>query len=540
MIEQLTAYISAHYDIDITPELSRPDAAFGDIATNVALQLAGRLKRNPRQIAEELAEVLRSNPDFAEVTVAGPGFINVRLSDEALLQQLQVSAPQQYADANVVIETNSPNPFKAMHIGHAMNAVVPDAIANILERAGAQVHRVSYHGDVGLHVGKSMYSLLKYAQGDVQRIAQIPKAERNSFMSRMYAEGAAAYKESEEAKREIDALAAQSFTCEDPLYKQIYELCLEWSYQQIDETVARLGNKPIERRFVESAADSRGVAIVKQHTPAVFTQSDGAYIFEGSKYGSFDNVFVSSNGRGLYAARDLGLMELKNEAFHPDKSVIVTGGEQGQYFKGVIAAAELSDPSLKGQTVNIPTGLVKLTTGKMSSRDGNVITIDWIFDQFRQAIEARGAVATDATIAGALRYQFLKVKIGSDVIFDINDAVSITGNTGSYLQYAHARAKSILRKIDHAEIKQLQPEDRALVRKMGEYSDVVDLATRQLEPHHICQYLFELAQEFNRYYERNRVVGSELQVHRAGLVAAYARILADGLALLGIHAPDEL
>jgi arginine--tRNA ligase len=540
MIEQLTAYISAHYDIDITPELSRPDAAFGDIATNVALQLAGRLKRNPRQIAEELAEVLRSNPDFAEVTVAGPGFINVRLSDEALLQQLQVSAPQQYADTNVVIETNSPNPFKAMHIGHAMNAVVPDAIANILERAGAQVHRVSYHGDVGLHVGKSMYSLLKYAQGDVQRIAQIPKAERNSFMSRMYAEGAAAYKESEEAKREIDALAAQSFTCDDPLYKQIYELCLEWSYQQIDETVARLGNKPIERRFVESAADSRGVAIVKQHTPAVFTQSNGAYIFEGSKYGSFDNVFVSSNGRGLYAARDLGLMELKNEALHPDKSIIVTGGEQGQYFKGVIAAAELSDPSLKGQTVNIPTGLVKLTTGKMSSRDGNVITIDWIFDQFRQAIEARGAVATDATIAGALRYQFLKVKIGSDVIFDINDAVSITGNTGSYLQYAHARAKSILRKIDHAEIKQLQPEDRILVRKMGEYSDVVDLATRQLEPHHICQYLFELAQEFNRYYERNRVVGSELQVHRAGLVAAYAQILADGLALLGIHAPDEL
>lgn len=540
MIEQLTAYISAHYDIDITPELSRPDAAFGDIATNVALQLAGRLKRNPRQIAEELAEVLRSNPDFAEVTVAGPGFINVRLSDEALLQQLQVSAPQQYANTNVVIETNSPNPFKAMHIGHAMNAVVPDVIANILEHAGAQVHRVSYHGDVGLHVGKSMYSLLKYAQGDVQRIAQIPKAERNSFMSRMYAEGAAAYKESEEAKREIDALAAQSFTCEDPLYKQIYELCLEWSYQQIDETVARLGNKPIERRFVESAADSRGVAIVKQHTPAVFTQSNGAYIFEGSKYGSFDNVFVSSNGRGLYAARDLGLMELKNEAFHPDKSVIVTGGEQGQYFKGVIAAAELSDPSLKGQTVNIPTGLVKLTTGKMSSRDGNVITIDWIFDQFRQAIEARGAVATDATIAGALRYQFLKVKIGSDVIFDINDAVSITGNTGSYLQYAHARAKSILRKIDHAEIKQLQPEDRTLVRKMGEYSDVVDLATRQLEPHHICQYLFELAQEFNRYYERNRVVGSELQTHRAGLVAAYARILADGLALLGIHAPDEL
>ena len=540
MIEQLTAYISAHYDIDITPELNRPDAAFGDIATNVALQLAGRLKRNPRQIAEELAEVLRSNPDFAEVTVAGPGFINVRLSDEALLQQLQVSAPQQYADTNVVIETNSPNPFKAMHIGHAMNAVVPDAIANILERAGAQVHRVSYHGDVGLHVGKSMYSLLKYAQGDVQRIAQIPKAERNSFMSRMYAEGAAAYKESEEAKREIDALAAQSFTCEDPLYKQIYELCLEWSYQQIDETVARLGNKPIERRFVESAADSRGVAIVKQHTPAVFTQSNGAYIFEGSKYGSFDNVFVSSNGRGLYAARDLGLMELKNEAFHPDKSVIVTGGEQGQYFKGVIAAAELSDPSLKGQTVNIPTGLVKLTTGKMSSRDGNVITIDWIFDQFRQAIESRGAVATDATIAGALRYQFLKVKIGSDVIFDINDAVSITGNTGSYLQYAHARAKSILRKIDHAEIKQLQPEDRILIRKMGEYSDVVDLATRQLEPHHICQYLFELAQEFNRYYERNRVVGSELQAHRAGLVAAYVRILADGLALLGIHAPDEL
>ncbi len=543
MEKNLAQIIKDLYDVEVTPQVTQPAPEFGDYASNIALQLAKQLGKNPREIAEEIAGKLRENTDAIEsVDVAGPGFLNLRVSTAAKLEQLRTQPQPKRVGQSTVIETNNPNPFKAMHIGHAMNAILADTIANLLAIDGAQPRRVSYHGDVGLHVGKSMYSLLRYADGDFEKIQSIAENERNTFMSKMYAEGSRAYKEDEAAKVEIDQLAQRSFAPGEDLYGQIYELCKAWSFEQIDATVARLGNVPTVARFLESLADPRGVKIVKENTPGVFELSDGAYIFRGSEYGSFDNAFVSSNGRGLYAARDLGLMEMKNELFGPDKSYIITGGEQAQYFKGVIAAAGLVDASMKDQTVNIPTGLAKLSTGKMSSRDGDVIEIGWLFDQFKDAIATRGGEPTEEIIAGALRYQFLKVKVGSDIVFDIAEAVSITGNTGSYLQYAHARARRILENTtEKAEMPtELYEEDAALVRKLGEYSGVVEVAAKLLEPHHICAYLFELAQEFNRYYEQNRVVGDEKEAHRVGLVSVYADILKAGLFILGIHAPEKM
>lgn len=541
MDKKIAQIITDEFGIETNVVLTRPEPQFGDYATNVALQLAGKLGKPPRDVATQIAEKLRETGEFESVDVAGPGFINLTLAPQALLDLTKKEPIPKRAGQTVVIETNNPNPFKAMHIGHAYNAILGDTIANLLAVDGAKTYRVSYHGDVGLHVGKSMYSLLRYADGDFSRIEAIPEDERNSFMSKMYAEGSKAYKEDEAAKAEINDLAEQSFEPKTALYIQIYDLCKKWSFEQIDKLVARLGNVPTERRFLESDADVYGVKTVKDNTPKVFKQSDGAYIFEGSKYGAFDNAFIASNGRGLYAARDLGLMQYKNEYYHPDHSYIVTGNEQAAYFKGVIAAAGQIWPEQAGQTVNIPTGLVKLTTGKMSSRDGDVIEIGWLFDQFAEAIKARGGEPDDEIIAGALRYQFLKVKIGGDVVFDVNEAVSLTGNTGSYLQYAHARARRILEKLDSVQLPtEVRSEDRLLVRKLGEYREIIDLATGSLEPHHICNYLFELAQEFNRYYEKNQVVGSELEAHRAGLVAVYADTLRAGLMILGIAAPNKM
>ncbi len=529
------------YNVDVDVVLTRPEPQFGDWATNIALQLAKPLGKNPREIAEELASELRTTGECKVVEVAGPGFINITLGTDALLAATKQRPEVTRQGQTIVIETNNPNPFKAMHIGHAFNATLGDTIANLLAVSGADMKRVSYHGDVGLHVGKSMYSLLRYADGDIGKIKAIPEAGRNSFMSKMYAEGSQAYKEDEVAKAEIQDLAEQSFAPKTELYAQIYELCKAWSFEQIDRTVARLGNVPTVQRFLESAADARGVVTVRQNTPAVFQESDGALIFKGSEYGSFDNVFVSSNGRGLYGARDIGLMQLKDEQFNPDYSYIVTAEEQRDYFKGVIAAAGLIWPDKKDETVNISTGTVKLSTGKMSSRDGDVVEIAWLFDEFAKAITERGGEPTDEIVAGALRYQFLRVKIGSDVVFDINEAVSLTGNTGSYLQYAHARACSILTKVSGVQpLTGVRAEDRSLVRKLGEYHEIVDLAARTLEPHHICNYLFELAQEFNRYYEKNQVVGSDEEVHRASLVAAYADTLKAGLTILGIYAPEKM
>jgi arginyl-tRNA synthetase len=539
---RIEATVKELFDTEVTVQLDRPDSQFGDFATNVALQLAKPLAKNPREIAEAIADNLRATDAVSEVTVAGPGFINVRLSASGLISLMRQEPLPTRAGKTIVIETNNPNPFKAMHIGHGFNAVLADTIANLLAVSGAKVHRVSYHGDIGLHVGRSMYSLLRYAAGDMSKIEAVPAAERNSFMSKMYAEGSRAYKEDDSAKQEITQLTEQSFNPGNELYGKIYELCKQWSFEQIDLIVARLGNIPIEQRFLESAADARGVQTVREHVPEVFQESDGALIFKGSEHGSFDNVFVGRNGRGLYAARDLGLMQLKAEAYHADYSYIVTAEEQRDYFKGVIAAAGLVWPDQKDSTINISTGTVKLSTGKMSSRDGDVVEIAWLFDEFANAIKERGGDPTDEIVAGALRYQFLKVKVGSDVIFDINEAVSLSGNTGSYIQYAHARAKSILAKAtaQAAPLSEVYDEDRSLVRKLGEYHEVIARAAGQLEPHHICTYLFELAQEFNRYYEQNRVIGDEHEGHRLGLVASYADTLNAGLSVLGVHAPDNM
>ena len=523
--------------------LSRPDSRFGDIACNDALQLAREVHKNPRDIAEEIAQKLREYDDFTEVSVAGPGFINIRLADQAI-RRMVISTPRSARTGEpVVIETNNPNPFKAMHIGHAFNSIIADTIANLLENDGALVHRVSYHGDVGTHVGKSMYSLLRYCGGAPEKLDEIPAQERNSFMSRMYAEGSRAYNEDAAAKEEIARLSQQSFTLDDPIFAKIYTTCKQWSFDEIDKVMRRIGNQPIERRYLESEADAKGVPIVCSHVPDVFMKSDGALVFPGSRYGSFDNVFVNSRGQGLYGARDLGLMLLKNEDFHPKKSYIVTAEEQRDYFKGVIKAAELCMPELAGVTVNIPTGTVKLTTGKMSSRNGEVVEIAWLFDQMADAIRTRGAEPTEMIIAGAMRYQFLRVKIGSDVVFDVHDSVSITGNSGPYLQYAHARARSILRKattIARDDQAALDESERHLALKMTEYSDCIAEASKLLQPHIVCTYLYELAQAFNRFYEKSRIIGDDRQDIRLVLVEQYANILQQGLQALGIEAPEQL
>jgi arginyl-tRNA synthetase len=525
--------------------LSRPEPQFGDLATNVAMQLAKPLGTSPHDLAEKLADKLRSDERFSEVTVAGPGFINMRLSDATLATMLDTppeSTPK--ADQNVVIETNNPNPFKDLHIGHAYNCIVADTIANLLDVEHAKVHRVSYHGDVGLHVGRSMWAILNYIDGDISKLDGIPEAERPAFLSRMYVEGSKAHKEDESARADIEELAKQSFTLEDELYKQVYETCKSWSFDYLDGVIERLGSKPAERRYLESEADAAGVAIVKKHMGNVFEESDGAVIFPGEKYGLHTRVFIASRGTSLYEARDLGLMQLKQQDFNPSKSYIVTGEEQSGYFNVVIKAAELALPELKGVTTNIPTGTVKLTTGKMSSRTGDVVNIEWLLNQLEEATKARASQADAAVVVGALRYALLKVRIGSDIIFDVQESVSIEGNSGPYLQYAHARARSILSKREVTESPltdaQFDENERALVFKLTEYQEVIDRAAEELLPHYVCTYLYELAQTFNRFYEHSRVLDDPREDVRLQLVLRYAEILKRGLEVLGITAPERL
>ncbi len=540
-VEQLFA-------IDIVPELARPDGQFGDYTTNVSMQLAGRLRRNPREVAEQLAEELKklNIPGISNIEIAGPGFINITLTDAAIMEAAKTvdSAPM-LAGKKVVIETNNPNPFKDLHIGHAYNSIIADTIANVVETAGAETHRVSYHGDVGLHVGKSMWAILKYASGDISRLQSMPASDRPAFLSKMYAEGATAYENDDLAKQEIESYTQQSFSLDDDYFKEIYELCKTWSFDYFSEVFSKIGSKPIERRYLERETDKIGRTVVEQHIDDVFERSDGAIVFKGEPFGLHTRVFISSRGTTLYEARDLGLMTIKNDEYHPDSSYIVTAIEQKEYFNVVLKAASLCLPEQADQTCNIPTGTVKLSTGKMSSRTGDVVNIGWLFTEIEKALKERGAATDNIAMAtvGALRYTMLKNRVENDTIFDISEAISLDGNSGPYLQYAHARARSILRKAEttgSVYITELEADERALARKISQYQDAFAKSAQELMPHHICTYLYELAQVFNRFYEHNRVIGDSRQAERLALVECYASTLKRGLAVLGIDAPESM
>ncbi|HSX32309.1 MAG TPA: arginine--tRNA ligase, partial [Candidatus Saccharimonadales bacterium] len=453
-------------------------------------------------------------------------------------------------DKVVVAEYSDPNPFKVMHAGHLYTTLVGDAIATLFEVAGATVHRVNYGGDVGLHVARAMWGIIQELGGEhPEKLNAVPESERPAWLSTFYARGTAAYESDETAKAEIIAINKRVYDLhtandhESP-FAQIYWTCRQWSYDGFDALYSQLGVHTFERYIPESEVTPLGLGIVQKGIEnGVFEQSDGAIIFKGEDHGLHTRVFINSNGLPTYEAKDLGLAALKWRDYHFDKSFIITGNDIVEYMKVVVKALEHFYPELAGRGVHLTHGMIRLPGGKkMSSRKGNNPKAADILQAAQEAY-ARAHGSSDLQIsAGAVKYAFLKHRIGGDMIYDPEESVSLEGNSGPYLQYAHARARSILAKANaegHT-VSDLDQQERALARKISEYPEVLQKALDELMPHHICTYLYELAQVFNRFYENAKVVGDPRQATRLTLVQLYADILKDGLSLLGITAPDKM
>lgn len=560
--QTVSAVVKELFVVDVTVELTRPEAQFGDYATNVALQLSKQLSKNPREIGEVLAKKLRDDERLAAVEVAGPGFINVRLTDQKLTESLHQSQARPLQGQTIVTEYSDPNPFKVLHAGHFYTSVVGDAISNILQTSGAQVHRVNFGGDVGLHVGKTMWAIIFQASPNamdesaalfaVKKMSTTSLDTKAKWMASRYKMGTDAYDEDENAKQQIVTLNKRVYQLhtendnESP-FAQIYWTCRQWSYDYFDAFYRQIGSG-FERYYPESQTAGVGLAVVKEQlAKGVFAESDGAVIFDGEKFGLHTRVFVNSEGLPTYEAKDVGLSMKKWEDYHFDSSVIITGNDIVEYMKVVLKAIEQFEPNLAQRTRHITHGNVKLAGGvKMSSRKGNFLrAVDVINEAAAANREATGQENT-STVLAAIKYSFLKNRIGGDIIFDPKESVALEGNSGPYLQYAHARARSILSKSQIPDSRLqipdsgLLPDERLLVRKLTEYPEIIEKATTELMPHHICTYLYELAQEFNRFYEKNRVIGDGREAMRLGLVETYADTLKAGLELLGIHAPERM
>lgn len=601
----LKLVISTLYGVEVEANVvAAPKDTGADFATNIAMSLTKTLKRNPLEIAEEIrGELLRQaeseNGIVDNVEVAKPGFINIELGDgfyraEIVKYQkdfLDNISQDEYLDKTVICEFSDPNPFKILHVGHLYTSMVGDAMSRIIEFAGGKVVRANFGGDVGLHVAKNMYALLQH----VDRISdEMTPTEKAELMAESYVEGSTAYEEDEKAKQEIVEInqkiykiaaageevvakleeeaeaserGAKSDVEKDLLIAKVYYWGRKASYQYFEDFYRNIGVK-FDRYYPESTVAGKGLEVVRRELKnGVYEESDGAVVFKGEKYGLHTRVFINKNGLPTYEAKDVGLIFTKWADYHFDKSVIITGNDIIDYMKVVLKSIEQYAPELSSRTLHITHGQVKLPgKEKMSSRKGNflkavdVINLinDELFEVQKNVNSSRGESSeteqkkVDSKILfGAIRYAFLKYKVGGDIIFDVDESVSMTGNSGPYLQYAAVRAQKVLGKIFESQSKQPNKEitqnswtlndfEKSLIKKVIQYKSVLEEAVKELAPSKICTYLYEIAQEFSRFYENVQVVGSDFEVERGEIVLAYLKVLTHGLSLLGIEVPEKM
>ncbi|HVV15246.1 MAG TPA: arginine--tRNA ligase [Candidatus Paceibacterota bacterium] len=512
----------------------------GDYATNAALAAAKALKKNPKEVAQMLLTMLSSIEGIKKTEIAGAGFINFFISREAVAKEISRAAQDAewgsnslYKGKTVMVEYTDPNPFKEFHIGHLMSNAIGESVARVLEISGAKVIRANYQGDVGPHVAKAIWGKMQ-------------KPELS--WGETYVLGNAEY---EAHKADIDMINKQVYEKSDDKVAELYAAGRKLSLEHFEELYTALGTK-FDRYFFESETTPLGTALVKKH-PELFVESEGARVFRGEEEGLHTRVFITSQGLPTYEAKDLGLLDVKSKE-KLDVSITVTANEQNEYFKVVLAAAahiaELAE--IAGKTKHVSHGMMRFAEGKMSSRKGNVITGESLLEDLKDAAKekmegrelADAEKTAEAVAVGAIKYSVLKQGSGRDIIFDPEKSLSLEGDSGPYIQYAHTRALSLLKNAGREGVEPGTDDKpaaaNALERLILHFPDVLSRAAQELEPHHITTYVTELASTFNSWYASERIIGGTNPQYGILIAQAVEATLKKGLHALGIPAPEEM
>ena len=665
--------------------------SFGDFALNVALKASKILNQSALEIANRIkARIESQNRIFEKIEVAVPGFVNLTLKKEYLLAEIGriLENGENYGSANnlkgkkIAIEYTDPNPFKEFHIGHLYSNIVGESLAKLKEAIGGHVWRCDYFGDVGMHVAKYLWGLLKKFDEDKITIVALEKWELNKrieYFGQAYSLGATEYEGNSQAQTEIKQLNVLIFKAAQlvvlPQFnetekinydqyigvskydfeeiKKLYAIGRKWSLEYFETIYQRLGTK-FDGYYPESRTGEYGYGMVLEGLgKGVFEKGEnGAIIFPGSKYGLHNRVFINALGLPTYETKDFGNAAAKNVDFPYDESVIVTGNEINEYFHVVLKALRMLYPELGEKTVHIGHGMVRLPEGKMSSRTGKVIRGEWLLDETKKRANkivresrnklkealyekrisgekskyfSRGKIylldqeevneISEVVALAAVKYVLLKTSLGKNTEFSFSESVSFEGNSGPYLQYTYARARSVLRKsetvrgsnpiaqgtgtreldplfqnpndqnVSNFDIRDsiLSKEELSLLRTLYKFPEVVETAALNYQPHLICNFLFDLAQKFNSFYNNVPILmknsdssensgdqngrkfrkskgqssdssnlsgesgllsrsefSEETSSFRLALTGACAQVLRNGLYLLGIHAPERM
>lgn len=574
--------------------------SFGDYSTNIALQLSKNYitenKQSVMEIATKISENLQNLDYLEKVEVALPGFINFSFKNDALMENLHKTCDYSSLvvpkidlgneKIKVMVEYTDPNPFKEFHIGHLFTNTIGEALSRLIEATGAEVKRADYFGDVGLNVAKSMYGMKRKLEDEKLTLKDLDKkslSEKVDFLGKAYVVGATAYDQNEEAQAEIKNInflvyvGVQQYMKDtfgfQPQVKyeayaeidqekldevmELYQKGRGWSLAAFEEIYEKVGTK-FDYYYAESIIGEYGLPIVKDYLKkGVFVEDQGAVIFPGEKYGLHNRVFINSQGLPTYEAKEIGLAFKKYEDFKYDKSIVVTGNEIKEYYQVLMMALSQIDPELAKKITHVPHGMLRMVGGKMSSRKGNVLTFDWLFNEVQQRVEKimqdsdlekeeKSRVVEMVTIS-AIKFSMLKSAPSMNITFDLEKSVSFEGDSGPYVQYTYTRAKSVLRNAAYnylpTEIKHnLEKEERELLRHIEYFHGQIEEAADHLHPQVVATYLLELSKAFNLFYQKHPIIksGEEKVAFRLALTCAIAVILKQGLYLLGIEAPERM
>ena len=540
----------------------RPDLS--DFQCNGALALAKSEKKNPRQIGEEIAARLREDKDFARVSVDGPGFLNLTLTDEFLAGVLdKMAADERFGCAlqenpkTVVMDYGGPNVAKEMHVGHLRSGVIGESMRRIEEFVGNKPIADVHFGDWGTPIGMILAEVIA-ADGSLDKMETYDIAE----ITRFYKQANIRCKEDPAAKETARVITAK-FQDGDPVYRKAWQHIRKVSVEAVKENYRELGVH-FDLWLGESDAHETCFAIKKiAEEKGLLEYDDGAYIIRLDEENKPKPpvIIEKSDGGFTYQATDIATIKMRVDDLHADEIIYFVDKRQSLHFEQVFEVVEKLGiaPGVKLQHIGF--GTVNGADGKpFKTRDGGVMNLadmikmskDKVAESMPAPDEAKGITweyidrLVSQIAVGAIKFQDLKNNIASGYVFELDDFANFDGKTGPYIQYAVARINSIMRKNQNlvpGAVVITNPEERALGLKLTQLSSVVFRAEADKEPSVISDYAYTLAQLFSSFYNASPIMGaetSEIAASRLALARLTRDVLVKLLYLLGIEAPEAM
>ena len=574
-------------DIEADPALVQPTRkGFTGDLTVVVFPWVKVARKSPDALGAEIGQQLLENLDCIQDFNVVKGYLNLQIKEDFWLQLLeQESDNEGYGrletcdEAPVLIEYSSPNTNKPLHLGHIRNNLLGHSVSQILKACGHPVVQVNLVNDRGIHICKSMLAWLKYGNGETPESSGM---KGDHLVGKYYVVFDQHYKQEQkelvkqgltedEAKDKAPLILEaremlRKWEAGDPEVRELWATMNGWVYAGFDQTYDRLGIH-FDKTYYESQTYLLGKSLVQEGLDkgAFYKHEDGSVRVDLTDEGLDEKVLLRKDGTSVYMTQDLGTAQLRYEEFHPQKMIYVVGNEQNYHFDvlKLVLSKKLEKP-FGGFIYHLSYGMVELPSGKMKSREGTVVDaddlMDAMYEEAKKSTEALGKFQFTPEEAdklyemiglGALKYFILKVDPTKNMLFNPAESIDFNGNTAPFIQYTHARIRSMLRKgvengIDlNAKLPQLSlnEEEKTLINLLYQYPKTVLAAGDNFSPALIANYCYDLAKQFNHFYQDTPIFKEEdaaKRLLRLKLSRWVSLVLRSGMGLLGIDVPEKM